>query len=451
MSLSILVVDDEKNIRITLKAALEDAGHQVLLAESVATAKPALFKHEKIDLILTDFRLSDQNAIPLIRAWKEEFPQSIIVVMTAFASVDNAIHVMKEGVYDYLPKPFSQSQLAPLLARAEQLVNLRKENCRLQKNRINPFEGFTSPAILRVKEFIKSVADTEQTLLITGESGTGKTELARYIHHLRSEPQGPFVSVYCTTFTESLLESELFGHVKGAFTGAVSDKKGKLELAEKGTLFLDEVGELSLTAQTKLLRFLQERVFERVGGTQLISVNTRVIAATHQNLLDLIEQGKFREDLYYRLNVLEVVLPGLRHRREDLPVLIEQLLKESRTVLPPEVLNFLLSYSWPGNTRELKNTLERLSILSRSHPLTLEDLPPSVLHNRRETLNRLQPKDQLGKAAMTTPPHFATLEELERNHIQEVLQVEPNQEKAAEILGINTTTLWRKRKQYGLP
>jgi len=279
--------------------------------------------------------------------------------------------------------------------------------------------------------------------LLTGESGTGKSELAKLIHELSPRALKPFVTVYCTTLTESLLESELFGHVKGSFTGATSDKMGQLQAAEGGTLFLDEVGDLSPTGQAKLLRFLQDKVFQKVGGNEEISVNTRILAATNKDLQESVQEGKFREDLYYRLNTLEVMLVSLRHRKEDLPVYIDRFLKEIKKtkggldipLIPKDVTDKLLNYTWPGNLRELRNTLQRLIMFSQGRSLTLSDLPPVFTQELK-----LHPANS----------PYKSLEEVEKSHILALLSLENNLEKSAEILGITKATLWRKRKQYGL-
>ncbi|MCE9624496.1 MAG: sigma-54 dependent transcriptional regulator, partial [Deltaproteobacteria bacterium] len=373
-------------------------------------------------------------------------PQTLAVVMTAYASIENAVSVVKEGAFDYLAKPFTNAQLGHLLNKVRMLVELRRENeqLRSQGRRHDFFLGFTSPANRRLEEFVRKVAPSEATILLTGESGTGKSELARLIHERSPRAGKPFVTVYCTTLTESLLEAELFGHVKGSFTGAVQDRAGKIEAAEGGTLFLDEIGDLSPNAQAKLLRFLQDRVIERVGAHQEISVNARIIAATNKNLAEAVESGAFREDLYYRLNIFECPLVALRHRREDVPVLLEQLLEEFRIraglkekpKLDEKVRKALLEYAWPGNIRELRNVVERLVLLSSGREVRWEDLPESILH--------------VGTGPVPKGSALVSLEELEKNHIQFILSQEKNLEKASEILGITPVTLWRKRKQYGL-
>ncbi|MGD0283613.1 MAG: sigma-54 dependent transcriptional regulator, partial [Dissulfurispiraceae bacterium] len=296
--LRILLVDDDNNIRMTLYVSLSDMGHHVVAAASLNEAVGAL-RAEIFDLVLTDFRLGGPTGTDLIRESKSMQPEAIIVVMTAYSSIENAVQVTKEGAFDYLPKPFSNSQLVHLLEKVQTLSSLKRENESLRNERYRPeyFQGFVSPAMQRLEIFVNQIAPTDETVLITGESGTGKTELAKLIHKRSRRAAGPFITVSCTTLAESVLESELFGHVKGAFTGAVSEKVGKLELAGNGTLFLDEIGDLSLSAQTRLLRFLQEKIIERVGGTDEIRVDTRIISATNHDLQESVANKKLREDL----------------------------------------------------------------------------------------------------------------------------------------------------------
>ena len=436
--MKILLVDDEKNIRQTLAVTLHSWGHEVVSLGSAEDAIQAL-KKEHFDFMLTDFKLGTQTGIDLVRLAQERNPDLVSVVMTAFASFDNAVNAIKEGAYDYLPKPFSNSQLAHVLNKVSSLVQLRRENRSLREAsyRQDYFSGLTSPAMLRLEEFVRKIGPTEANLLLMGESGTGKTELAKLIHSRSPRAHRPFVVVNCTTLTESLIESELFGHVKGAFTGAIQSHVGKLEVANEGTVLIDEVGDLSLNGQAKLLRFLQEKVIERVGSNQPVSLDVRVIAATNRNLEEAVREGKFREDLYFRLNIFECSLVPLRYRKEDLPVLIERFLADKKPI-PEAVMSHLLNYSWPGNVRELKNVMERLNLLSKGREMEVGDLP--------EAVQRMDRKSDSGDSV-----EFRTLQELEREQIVRVLAIENNQERAAKILGITTVTLWRKRKEYGLP
>lgn len=447
-NLKILIVDDEKNIRTTLGVSLADEGHEVKMAASLETAVKEL-KNDTFDLVLTDYRLGGPTGSDVIREVKHYQPKALIVVMTAYSSIENAIQVTREGAFDYLQKPFMNSQLEHVIEKVTKVIQLMRENEELKQggSRIDFFFGTTSPAMQRLEQFINQVAGTDETILITGESGTGKSELAKIIHQKSKRSKKPLVTVYCTTLTESVLESELFGYVRGAFTGANQDKAGKLEQADGGTLFLDEIGDLSPNAQAKLLRFLQEKVIERVGGIETIKINARVITATNKNLQVAVEEGKFREDLFYRLNMLDCHIVPLRHRRDDIPVLISRFLRDASLSqglhsiidIPKEVYDKLVAHNWNGNVRELKNTIERLVILSLGRQIDISDLPKSIMHPKEAT-------STLPLNARELKP----LEEVEREYIASVLLVESNFEKAAAILGITPVTLWRKRKQYGL-
>ena len=442
--LNILLVDDDQNICRTLDLSLTESGHTVTSVDGVDAAIMKLSK-VSFDMILTDFKMGHQTGLDLILKAKKVQPHAMIILMTAFSSIENAVDAIRAGAFDYLPKPFTTLQLDHLVLRIGEFVQLRRENEELKAScsRKNFFAGYTSPETRKTEEFIRIVAPTEGTVLLTGESGTGKSELAKLVHELSQRAPYPFVTVCCTTLTESLVESELFGHVRGAFTGAVKDKVGKLQTANKGTLFLDEIGDLALPSQAKLLRFLQDRVFERVGSNSELSVDTRIIAATNRDLPSLVAKGLFREDLSYRLNTFEYSLSPLRERLEDLNVLVCRILTELRTrmdlnqswSLPKEIEDVFLQYSWPGNIRELKNVLERLVILSQSRMVTIDDLPRTISRTAGKGLSQTQ--------------GLTTLEDLEKQHIKQVLAQEPNLERAADILGITSVTLWRKRKIYG--
>ena len=447
-ALKVLLVDDDKNIRTTLRASLKALGCEVEVAESAEAALVTL-RRDRFDFMLTDFKMGGKSGVELIQDCRGITSPPVIVVMTAYASFESAVTAIQAGAFDYLSKPFTTAQLKHLLTKVRMLIELKKENERLKDGQERPdyFLGMVSPAMRRLEDFIARVAPTDATVLLTGESGTGKTELARLVHRRSSRAKSPFIVVNCATLTESLLESELFGHVKGAFTGAAHDHVGKLELAQGGTLLIDEIGELSPSAQARLLRFLQERVIERVGGNRSIAVDARVIAATNKNLEEAVSSGQFREDLYYRINVFECAVVPLRYRKEDLPVLIHRFLKEFSALsgesqiksLPEPVMRAILEYSWPGNIRELRNTIERIIFLSSGKEVTAADLPEAV---------------RKGQGRKTPPghgTHLKTIDELVREHIESVLALESNQEKAAEILGITTVTLWRRRKEYGLP
>lgn len=439
--LQVLLVDDDVNICKTMSLSLKSLGCDVTVAHSVPEALKKT-SHQKFNFILSDYRMGEQTGFDLIKELNLLHPKPLIAIMTAYASIENALEVTRIGAFDYIPKPFTQNQLEHLLKKVSLVINLKKENETLKaEQKRNPlFFGMTSTASQRLEAFVKQISSSDATVLLTGESGTGKSEIAKHIHRNSSRSTKPFIVVNCTSLAESLLESEIFGHVKGAFTGAISDKIGKFELAHHGTLFLDEIGDLSLDAQSRLLRFLQEKVIERVGGNQTLSIDARVIAATNKNIEKAVAEGTFREDLFYRLNVFECTLVPLRHRKEDIPVLIHQFMQElgkrPNLQISHEAEDALCKYSWPGNIRELRNIMERLTVLCQNEEITFDDLPEKIIHSKALTESK--------------PNVLFSLEEAEKNHILAVLEAEPNLDKASEILGITKVTLWRRRKEYGL-
>ena len=439
---NILVVDDDRNIRRMISAAFDTGGHRVTEADSAEQALK-LFPEATADLVLSDVRMAGMNGFGLLSELKRLNPALPVIMMTAYASIPDAVEAMRHGAYDYLPKPFTAEHIRRVVSRALELQSLRAENrtLRTRLERLSqPLPLLTlGPLSRKLADLAGQVAQSDATVLLTGESGTGKSMLAAYIHRLSPRKDGPFVEVACTTLSEHLLESELFGHVRGSFTGAFKDKPGRLEAAEAGTVFLDEIGDLPLALQVKLLRFLQEKTFERVGGADTIEVNARIIAATNQNLEQFVREKRFREDLYYRLNVIEIRVPALRDRPGEIVPLAEYFIERSAAThhrpslkLSEEARGALSGYSWPGNIRELKNLIERAVVLSRGDTITLTDLPDKVLATSRR-------EDQ-----------GLTLEELERRHIQLVLKQAVTLEEAADMLGINVATLWRKRRKYGM-
>ena len=444
--MSVLLVEDENEVRRTLGIALKSGGHDVTTATSVQDAARLLREHH-FDFMLTDHKHGKRTSLLLIKESRLLKNPPVNVIMTSFRSSKKA--AIKEGVFDYLSKPFKIKEFKSLLSKVAVIVSLKRENARLKsaQSREDFFLGLVSPEMLRVEDFVRKVAPTEANVLLLGEPGTGKTEIAKLIHQLSRRAHEAFEVVNCFPISDNLTESALFGHVKGSFSSAKNDFVGKLELAHGGTLLIDEIGDLSLSAQAKLLKFLQENIFERTGDRQPIRVDVRIIGATHRNLELAIRQGKFREDLYYRLNVLECVLIPLRERREDLLFLIHKIynglvslsVTQDFKAIPEDVLNLMLSYDWPGNIPELRNVLERLVTLSQGRQMRSEDLPDAV---RKGTSKRL---------SMGVNEKVQTLEELEREHVEKVLSLESNQEKATNLLGITTVTLWRKRKQIGLP
>lgn len=453
----LLVVDDEKSICSTIEAVVRSAGHQVEVADSGELAL-AMMRKSVPDILLTDLRMDGMSGLDLLAKVKEYFPSVTTVIMTAYGTIDTAVAAMRNGAYDYLVKPFTPEQLDHLIERIEEFRKLREENSKLR----DQVDALSEPNAIvtknvkmqKVLETARKVSSTDSTLLITGESGTGKTMLAKLVHDGSQRAKGPFAVVNCATLSENLLESELFGHIRGSFTGAVKDKMGRLQVADTGTVFLDEIGEISPSLQTKLLRFLQEREFERVGDTKTIRVDVRIIAATNKDLDREVREGRFREDLYFRLNVIELRMPSLRQRPEDIPGLAEQLLTRSfaqtghkARPLSEDAKKAIQLYPWPGNIRELKNALERAAILSTADQVTAEDLPDRVVENS-SFMNPGGVGVNPGLTVQTAAD--VSLEELEKQHIRHVLGTATTLEEAASILGINLSTLWRKRRRYAL-
>jgi DNA-binding NtrC family response regulator len=443
----LLVVDDEPAARSTLALLLRKRGHHVLEAAGVTAATKCLAQ-EVVDLVVTDLRMPDGDGLDVLQAAKAQAPATEVILLTAYAEWKSAKEAIRLGALDYFEKGHEPDELYHRIDKALAARALRRENENLREQlreryRVSGLIAH-SPAMHDVLDLVERVAPTDATVLIQGESGTGKEVIAKAIHHASARAARPFVAVNCGAVPETLLESELFGYMRGAFTGAAVTKRGLFEEADGGTLFLDEIAEMPAALQVKLLRTLQSGEVRRLGATQAATIDVRVIAATHGDLAALITQGSFREDLFYRLNVIQVVLPPLRDRREDIPVLAEHFLARSagkldRTVrLSSAALERLLSYPWPGNVRELENAMERAAILARSESITPEDLPPHVAAGL-----------QLGPSPAL--PRQTTLAEAERVHILQTLErFGRNHSGAAEALGIGRTTLWRKLKEYGI-
>jgi DNA-binding NtrC family response regulator len=440
---SILIVDDEKNIRSHLENYLRSVGHHVESAASAEAALTALGR-VPIDVVLSDVRMAGMDGLALLAEIRRRRTEVVVVLMTAYGTVPQAVEAIRAGAYDYLVKPFSLDQVRLLLARVLEVQALRRENDSLRRTiEQSSLLESNSPAMQRVLATARQVAESDVTVLLTGESGTGKNVLAAAMHRWSARRNGPFVTIACTTLAEHLLESELFGHVRGAFTGAWKDKPGRLSAAQGGTVFLDEVGELSADLQAKLLRFIEEHRFEPVGGTETMAVDVRIIAATNRDLETEAAAGRFRPDLFFRLNVIGIRLPALRDRRQDLPALSDHILRElaarhrrAPLRLADGVLPALTAYDWPGNIRELVNALERAVVLARGETIDAEDLP-----------------DRLLAPSETAPPATTpnlSLGEMKRRRVQQVLADSATLEEAAARLGINPTTLWRQRKRYGL-
>jgi DNA-binding NtrC family response regulator len=443
----ILVVDDEVNARTALAELLRDKGFDV---EMAADAFKAIGKFESFapQVVVTDLKMPGMDGIELIKKLRAEADPPAVVVMTAFGAVETAVDAMRAGAADYLSKPINLSELLVVLDRVLETEQLRRETRQLRarvRDRVAPSNMIgVAPPMQRVFEVIDQVAPSKATVLITGESGTGKELVANAIHQRSPRANGPFVKLHCAALAESLLESELFGHEKGSFTGAMARKDGRFSIADGGTLFLDEIGEISPAIQVKLLRFLQEHEFERVGGTQTIKVDVRIIAATNRNLRDEVAKGRFREDLYYRLNVVALEMPPLRDRRGDIPALadffLDKLMKENAKQLDgfmPQTLDLLCAYDWPGNVRELENALERAVVLAApGSKIEPRHLPPTV-----------RPVVSFPSGMPVIPG--ASMPELERYAILETLKaVGGATSKAAEILKISARTIQYRLHQY---
>ena len=443
----LLIVDDEASARSTLALLLRKRGHRVLEADGLATTTKRLGE-DAFDLVVTDLRMPNGDGLDVLRAVKAQAPRTEVILLTAYAGWKSAKEAIRLGALDYFEKGEDPDELYHRIdkALAERALRRENENLREQLRERYGLPGLVahSPAMHGVLDLVERVAPTDATLLIRGESGTGKEVIAKAVHHASSRAARPFVAVNCGAVPETLLESELFGFTRGAFTGAVASKLGLFEEAHGGTLLLDEIAEMPAALQVKLLRVLQSGEIRRLGATQVATIDVRVIAATNRDLAVMIADGSFREDLYYRLNVIEVVLPPLRERREDIPALAEHFMaraagKLGRDVrLSADAVERLLRYPWPGNVRELENAIERAAILARGDAVTPEDLPPHVAAGLS-----LGPSPAL--------PRQATLAELERDHILTTLErFGRNHSAAAEALGIGRTTLWRKLKEYGL-
>lgn len=445
---TVLVIDDEPAHRLMVRVVLGDAGFRVLEADNGATGLNIL-RTKSVDVVLLDMRMPGMSGLEVLQRLREGGTFPPVIMLTAFGNVGSAVEAMKTGAFDYLSKPADNDELLAVVQKAAEHASLRRENRELKKQigrmRETRIIG-DSPDMRAVVELIEQVGPSEANVLILGESGTGKELVAQMLHEHSHRKNGPLVKVNCAALPENLLESELFGYVKGAFTGAAQDKPGRFQLAEGGTLFLDEIGELPLTLQAKILRALQERVVEPLGGIAPVSVDVRFIAATNRRLPDMIEKGTFREDLYYRLNVLEIRIPPLRERLEDIPLLADYLLrklgqKNSKPLrsVSREFLEALMRYEWKGNVRELENVLERSLILCRDDILDVRDLPD---HLRAPAESAASSSSVLKESP---------LEAAERNALEDTLRkCGGHRERTAKALGISRRTLQYRLKKYGL-
>ncbi|MBC8440531.1 MAG: sigma-54-dependent Fis family transcriptional regulator [Deltaproteobacteria bacterium] len=452
---NILIVDDEKNYPTIIGEILQEEGYTSLTASSGMEALDIL-KNELIDLVLTDVKMPGMSGIQLLEKIKEIKPDIPVIIMTAYGSVEKAVEAMHKGAYTFILKPFENQALIAHIAKAISVYRIVQENSILRaaissRYSFDNIIGKSKP-MQELYELIKKVAPSNASVLIEGESGTGKELVAKSIHYNSLRKTKPLIAVNCSAFAETLLESELFGHEKGAFTGAIAMKKGRFEMSDKGTLFLDEIGELPISLQVKLLRVLQEKIIERVGGTMSIPVDFRLIAATNKNLEDEVKNGHFREDLYYRLNVVKALIPPLRDRSEDIPLLIKHFIDKYTNVQPStgnvsgiklETVKILCDYQWKGNVRELENIIERCVILCRSDTITPSDLPLQVRQNMSFTLDLNGIPEDVGLAE--------TLAAVEKRMIQRAMKLSGDvQTKAAELLGIGKSGLNQKLKKFNL-
>ncbi len=447
---TVLVIDDERSILQSMEGVLEDEGYQVFLADSGKAGLNVLDK-EIPDLVLLDIAMPGMDGMEVLSKLKAKFPFVPVIIMTGHGSIDLAVKAIKMGSYDFLEKPPEMDKLLLTVKNAIDFGNLQRENLLLKQKieRQHPFIG-NSPPIQALRSQIEQVAPTDAWVLIYGENGSGKEVVAHEIHRLSHRSHRPFVEVNCAAIPEELIESELFGHEKGAFTGATSLKRGKFDIAHEGTLFLDEIGDMSLKTQAKILRILEEQRFERVGGNKTIQVNVRVIAATNKNLEEEIKRGTFREDLFFRLNVIPFTVPPLRERGRDILLLAEYFLREftekkgkNLKVLDEEAKKALMYYSWPGNVRELKNTMERLSIMSPSDIITLKDLSPNIMAQTQ----RVRERDS---GEIFAPDSIKeAVSQFERSYIvQKLRENEGNISRTAEKIGIARRNLTHKIKSY---
>ncbi|HEB50832.1 MAG TPA: sigma-54-dependent Fis family transcriptional regulator [Desulfobulbus sp.] len=454
---TILVVDDEPNYQIVLSELLKDEGYEVFTADS-GTAGLPIVRETDLDLVLTDMKMPGMDGIEFLRKIKEFNKELPVILITAYAEVEKAVEAMHLGAFTYLAKPFSNEELLASVRKAVEHYGLVREIRRL-RDEATPRSGFggmigKNPGMLAVYQLIEKVAPTPSSVLITGESGTGKELVARAIHNLSPRRDAPFISVNCAALSENLLESELFGHEKGAFTDAVAMRKGRFELADTGTLFLDEIGEMPQSLQAKLLRVLQERSFERVGGSVSLEVDVRILAATNKDLKDEVDKGKFREDLYYRLNVIHIHLPPLWERVDDIPELVAHFLRKNaarlgreRLDISPEALRLLVSLPWEGNVRELENTIERAAILCSGDRIEAEDVQPDsgATANGHEWSSRLDLEQFIPENLSLSDVLSGIEERLVRRALEESDNV---QTRAAEKLGITKSLLQYKMKKY---
>jgi len=445
---SILVVEDENIARRNLEHILKKEGHEVITTDSGAKALDLLLRRD-FDLVLTDLKMEKVDGMQVLEKTRELHPYTEVIMITGYATVDSAVAAMKEGAYHYIAKPYRIDEIRQIVRQALMKRRLQLENLALKdslkKAQPVPFIVGKSKAITQVLKTIQQISSSDTNVLIYGESGTGKELVAKAIHHLSARSEKRYVAFNCGSFTEDLMANELFGHEKGAFTGAVQKKNGLLQTAAGGTVFLDEIGDMPMSMQVKLLRVIQEKELLRVGGVDPLPVDVRFIAATHRDLQEAVQKKFFRQDLYYRLNVIALRLPPLTERVDDIPLLVNHFLaRKSRAMqkgidaIQPEAIDLLCRYSWPGNVRELENIMERAVALVNGPMIRVADLPDYIHNVTIETYRH-------------TPSDIPTLEDQEKRYIQWVLEKNGgNKTKAAKIMGIDRVSLWRKLKRYGI-
>jgi two-component system NtrC family response regulator len=445
---SILLIDDDDSLRRVMEFNLTEGGYRVGTAASGEEGL-RLFEKDSFDAVITDITMPGMSGMQVLAKVRERDETMPVIIITAYGTIESAVEAMKQGAFDYITKPFNRDELRITLDKALKMRRLERENAELRtavtdRYRFENILG-ASGNMADLLDMAGRVAASDASVLITGESGTGKELLAKGIHFNSSRAEGPFVAVNCAAIPESLIESELFGHIKGAFTGAVRDREGKFELASGGTLFLDEIGDLRIDLQAKILRTLQERQVDPVGGRHPVPVDVRIIAATNKDIERAVKEGRFREDLYYRLSVITLPIPPLRERREDIPLLVDHFLRKfnagSSVAVSAEAMNKLISYGWPGNVRELENVIQRASVLKRGGTITESELPDKLGREKMSVENIL----------LNLPDEGISLEDLEKNLIIKALEKhKSNQTRAAEYLGITRPTLIYRMEKYGI-
>ncbi len=456
---TILVVDDEPNYLIVLSELLRDEGFEVYTAPGTDEAM-TIVKEVDLDLVITDMQMPGKDGSILMQEVKDYSSDLPVIIITAYAEVDKAVSAMQAGAFSYLAKPFSNDELIATISRAVRHYGLIKENIRLREE-MKQRSGFDTmigknPKMIQIYELIKKVAPTPASVLITGESGTGKELVAKAIHVNSSREPFPFLTVNCAALAENLLESELFGHEKGAFTNAAAMRKGRFEIANQGTIFLDEIGDIPLSLQSKLLRLLQEKNFERVGGNNTIDVDVRIISATNKDLKEEVQQGRFREDLFYRLNVIHIALPALRDRMDDIPLLVDHFIKKcganlgkENLEISPEALRLLVNLPWEGNVRELENTIERAGILCNENIIEPDDVQPESvsIDKSSEWTREVDILDYIPDSVELNDVLYTVEERLLKRALEKTAHI---QARAAEQLGITKSLLQYKMKKYGI-